>query len=40
MSKKRKNKVIKLSEEQYNNYIMALKEERPPELIEKTQEKK
>lgn len=40
MSKKRKNKVIKLSEEQYNNYIMALKEERPPELIEKTQENK
>ncbi len=39
MSRKKKNKVIKLTDEQYNNYIMALKDERPPELIEKTQEK-
>ena len=40
MSKKKKNKVVKLTEEQYNNYIMALKDERPPELMEKTQENK
>jgi hypothetical protein len=37
MSRKRKNKVVKLTDEQYNNYIMALKDEKPPELIEKTQ---
>lgn len=36
--KKNKNKVIKLTDEQYNNYIMALKDEVPPELIEETQE--
>ena len=35
--KKNKNKVIKLTDEQYNNYIMALKDERPPQLVEETQ---
>lgn len=35
MSKKKKNKVAKLTEEQYNKYIMALKDESPPKLIEK-----
>ena len=35
MSKKRKkNKVKKLTEEQYANYIMALKDEKPPMIIE------
>ncbi len=30
MSKrKRKNKVVKLTEEDYGNYIMSLKDERP-----------
>jgi len=35
--KKNKNKVIKLTDEQYGAYIMALKDERPPKLIEDTQ---
>lgn len=35
---KNKNKVIHLTDEQYNAYIMALKDERPPMLIKKTQE--
>lgn len=41
MSKKRKtkNKVIKLTDEQYNAYLMALKEERPPKIVSKTQAK-
>ena len=39
MSKKKKNKVAKLSDEQYSAYVMALKDEKPPELIEKMQEK-
>ena len=39
MSKKKsKNKVKKLTDEQYNAYIMALKDENPPSLIRKTQE--
>lgn len=33
MSKKKKNKVIHLTEEDYGNYIMALKEETPPKVI-------
>lgn len=32
MSKK-KPKVIKLSETDYENYIMSLKDERPPKVI-------
>ena len=39
MSKKRKNKekVIKLTDEEYNAYIMALKDEKPPKLVRDTQ---
>lgn len=33
MSKKKKNKIKKLSEEDYNKYIMALKEEKPPKVV-------
>ena len=33
MSKKKKNKVIHLTDEEYGNYIMALKDERPPKVI-------
>ncbi len=36
--KKNKNKVVKLTDEQYNAYIMALKDERPPMLVKQTQE--
>lgn len=35
--RKKKNKVAHLTEEQYENYIMALKDEKPPVLIRKTQ---
>ena len=35
--KKNKNKVVKLTDEQYGNYIMALKDERPPKLVEQAQ---
>ena len=39
MSKrKKKEKVVKLTDEQYNAYIMALKDEKPPKLVSKTQE--
>jgi hypothetical protein len=37
MAKKKKKKVVKLTDEQYGAYIMALKDERPPKLIEETQ---
>ena len=33
MSKKKKNKVRKLSETDYGNYIMSLKDERPVKPI-------
>ena len=33
MSKKKKQKVQKLSDIDYNNYIMALKDERPVKVI-------
>ena len=42
MSRKKKNKdkisnkVVKLTDEQYNDYVMALKEERPPLLVRKS----
>ena len=38
MSKKnkKKEKVVKLSDEDYNAYIMALKDEKPPKLIRDT----
>ena len=35
--KKNKNKVIKLTDEEYNAYIMALKDEEPPAIIKQTQ---
>jgi len=31
--RKKKNKVVHLTDEQYNDYVMSLKEERPPKLI-------
>lgn len=37
MSKK-KNKVKKLTDEEYEKYIMALKDEVPPQIIRETQE--
>ena len=37
--KKKKNKVKELTDEQYNQYIMALKEERPPMAVRELQEK-
>lgn len=39
-SKKNKNKVVKLTDEQYGAYIMALKDERPPKLVENAQKEK
>ncbi len=36
--KKNKNKVIKLTDDEYNAYIMALKEETPPAIVRETQE--
>ena len=33
MSKRRKNKVKKLTDEEYANYIMALKDEAPPLIV-------
>ncbi len=39
MSKrKKKNKVVHLTDEQYGAYVMALKDEKPPMLVSKTQE--
>ena len=35
MSKKKKSKVRSLTDEQYNRYLMALKDERPTMLIDK-----
>ena len=40
MSKKKKQKVQKLSDIDYNNYIMSLKEERPTKVIVGSEEKK
>lgn len=37
MSKTKKNKVKKLTDEEYDNYIMALKDEKPPLLVRETQ---
>ena len=37
MSRKKKNKVAKLTEEEYNEYIMSLKDEKPPHLIIRNQ---
>ena len=35
--RKNKNKVKKLSDEEYSKYIMALKDEEPPTIIKQTQ---
>ena len=35
--KKKKDKVVKLTDEQYSAYIMALKDEKPPKLVRETQ---
>ena len=35
---KKKNKVKKLTDEEYEKYIMALKDEQPPQIIKETQE--
>ncbi len=40
MSRKKKNKVIKLTDEQYNNYIMSLKDETLPKIVEEALEDK
>ena len=37
MSKKKKTKIKKLTEEEYGNYIMALKDEKPPVAVRKLQ---
>ena len=37
ITKKNKNKVVKLTDEQYGAYIMALKDEKPPKLIKENQ---
>lgn len=39
MAKKKKNKVKKLTEEEYANYIMSLKDEAPPAIIKELYEK-
>lgn len=39
MAKKKKYKVKKLTDEEYDNYIMALKDEVPPKIVRETQEK-
>ena len=36
-SRKVKDKIVRLTDEQYGAYIMALKDERPPLLIRQTQ---
>ncbi|MBP5307861.1 MAG: hypothetical protein J6Z34_01875 [Clostridia bacterium] len=37
MSKrKRKNKVVKLTERDYDNYVMSIKEEEPVHAVKKT----
>ncbi len=33
MARKKKNKIKKLTEEEYGNYIMALKDETPPKAV-------
>ena len=37
-NRKVKDKVVKLTDEQYGAYIMALKDERAPLLVRKTQQ--
>lgn len=38
MPKKKKEKIKKLTDEEYNAYLMALKDEVPPEIIRKTEQ--
>lgn len=38
MSKKKKNKIKKLTDEEYGNYLMSLKDEKPPLAVRKLQE--
>ncbi len=33
MSKRKKHKVVKLTDQQYNDYIMSLKDETPTKLV-------
>lgn len=33
MAKKKKQKIVKLTDEQYGQYIMALKDEKPPKPV-------
>lgn len=35
---KKKNKVKKLTDEEYDNYIMSLKDEEPPFIVKKVNE--
>ena len=37
MSKKKKLKVAKLTDEEYSKYIMALKDEKPPKPVSELQ---
>ena len=39
MSSKKKNKIAKLTDEQYSEYIMSLKDEKPPKPVRNLQEK-
>jgi hypothetical protein len=36
--KKKKDKIVHLTDEQYNAYIMALKDEKPPLIIRQTKD--
>lgn len=37
MSKRKKSKIKKLTDEEYGQYIMALKDEQPPAIVKKTE---
>lgn len=39
MSKKKKQNVKKLTDEDYANYIMSLKDETPPKIVSEAQQK-
>lgn len=38
MSKRKKTKIKKLTEEEYGQYVMALKDEKPPVAVRKLQD--
>ena len=40
MSKKKKTKIKKLTDEEYGNYLMALKDEVPPAAVRELQKDK